>query len=241
MSILIPNISVDCVIFGFDGEHLNVLLIERELKDNDKLVFKDHTLTGYHINRDVNLEEAAANILKELTGLKNIFLEQVFTFGDTERLLNEKDQQWLKHLNVNIDNRTITIVYFALIDNTKVRLAKKRKAAWFPIQDIPELGYDHKEIIDKTLDTLRIKARMEPVVFELLPDKFTLTELQKVYEALLDTELDRRNFRKKVLQMKFIIPLDEKQKGVAHKPAQLYFFSKEVYDRTKKERFVITI
>ncbi len=243
MPAFIPNISVDCVVFGFDGEHLNVLLIERELLNEEgKLVFRDHTLTGYHIDRDEDLEEAAYHVLKELTGLENIFLEQGFTFGDTKRLLNEKDQQWIKHLNLNIDNRTITIVYYSLIDNTKVELSKTdRKASWFPINNIPELGFDHKEIIEKTLETMKVKARMEPIIFELLPEKFTLTQLQKVYEAVLDTELDRRNFRKKVAQMRFIVPLDEKQKGVSHKPAQLYFFSRDVYEHTKKDRFVITI
>lgn len=243
MSVIIPNISVDCVVFGFDGEHLNVLLIERELIDSDgRRIFKDHTLTGYHIERNENLDEAATHILKELTGLEDIYLEQAFTFGDTQRLLNKKDQQWIKHLKLNIDNRTVTIVYYSLIDNTKVELSKtERKASWFPINDLPVLGFDHTEIVEKALESMKIKARMEPIVFELLPEKFTLTQLQKAYEAILDANFDRRNFRKKVAQMKFIVALDEKQKGVSHKPAQLYFFSREVYERTKKERFVISI
>lgn len=243
MSVIIPNISVDCVVFGFDGNELNVLLIERILKsDEGSIIFKDHTLTGYHIERNENLDEAASHILKQLTGLEDIYLEQVFTFGHTERLMKEKDQQWIQHLQMNIDNRTVTIVYYSLIDNTKVELSKTdREAQWFPINNLPELGFDHREIIEKALENMRIKARMEPIVFELLPEKFTLTQLQKVYEAILDTTLDRRNFRKKVSQMRFIVALDEKQKGVAHKPAQLYFFSREVYERTKKDRFVITI
>lgn len=244
MSAIIPNISVDCVVFGFDGENLNVLLIERELKGNSgETIFKDHTLTGYHIERDENLDEAAYHILRQRTGLKDIYLEQAFTFGDTQRLMKEKDQQWIKHANLPIDNRTITIVYYSLIDNTKVKLSRQKdKAEWFPIHDLPDLGFDHKEIIDKTLEIMKIKARMEPIiVFELLPEKFTLTQLQKVYEAITDTPLDRRNFRKKVAQMRFIVPLDEKQKGVSHKPAQLHFFSREVYERTKKDRFVINI
>ena len=150
---------------------------------------------------------------------------------------------WIENQNLSIDNRTITIVYYTLIDNTKVELSNNnmRKANWFPIHKIPELGFDHRAIIDKTLETIRIKARMEPIVFELLPEKFTLTHLQKAYEAIIDSKLDRRNFRKKVSQMRFIVSLDEKQTGVAHKPAQLYFFSREVYERTKKDRFVITI
>lgn len=243
MSAIIPNISVDCVVFGFDGQNLNVLLIERALKaDNGEIIWKDHTLTGYHIERDENIDEAAYHILRERTGLKNIYLEQAFTFGDTNRLMRERDQQWINHSNLKVDNRTITIVYFSLIDNTKVKLLNQGdNPTWFPIHELPELGFDHKEIIEKALETMKIKARMEPIVFELLPEKFTLTQLQKVYEAIIDTPLDRRNFRKKVAQMRFIVPLDEKQKGVSHKPAQLYFFSREVYERTKKDRFVITI
>jgi 8-oxo-dGTP diphosphatase len=243
MTGIIPNISVDCVVFGFDGESLNVLLIEREmLSPTGEIVFKDHTLTGYHINQDENLDQAANHILFELTGLKNIYLEQVFSFGDTNRLMRDHDQQWIKYLNRNIDNRTITIVYYALIDNTKVELSEtKRKASWYPVHDLPELGYDHNEIIDKAMEVLRVKAKMEPIVFELLQEKFTLTQMQKAYEAVLDTQFDRRNFRKKVAQMRFIVSLNEKQKGVAHKPAQLYFFSREVYERTKKDSFVISI
>jgi hypothetical protein len=243
MAGIISNISVDCVVFGFDGKNLNVMLIEREmLAKTGELIFRDHTLTGYHINQNENLDQAASHILFELTGLKNIALEQVFTFGDTDRLMRKRDQEWIKYLNLNIDNRTFTVVYYALIDNTKVDLSEtKRKASWFPIHNLPELGFDHKEIFDKALEVLRIKAKMEPIVFELLPDKFTLTQMQKAYEAVLDTKFDRRNFRKKISQMRFIVSLDEKQKGVAHKPAQLYFFSREVYERTKKDRFVISI
>ncbi len=238
---IIPNISVDCVIFGFDGEHLNILLVERELIEGGNTVFKDHTLTGYHIQQNQNLNEAAEKILYERTGLKDIYLEQVFTFGDTDRLLHPKDQRWIQHLNKTIDNHTISIAYYALIDNTKVTLSDNSKAAWFPIQEIPDLGYDHQSIIDKSLEALKVKVRMEPIIFELLPEKFTLTQMQKAYEVVLDTELDRRNFRKKVALMKFIIPLDEKQKGVAHKPAQLFNFSREVYEKTRKERYEISI
>ncbi len=243
MTNIIPNISVDCVVFGFDGEYLNVLLVERALHDDSgNIVFRDHTLTGYHIDRDENLNEAAHHILKERTGLSDIYLEQVFTFGDKNRLLKERDQEWIRHLNLKIDNRTITIVYYSLIDNTKVKLTDKGdNPNWFPIHNLPELGFDHGEIIEKALEVLKIKARMEPIVFELLPEKFTLTQLQKVYEAILDTSLDRRNFRKKVAQMRFIVALNEKQKGVSHKPAQLFFFSREVYERTKKDRYLITI
>lgn len=241
---IIPNISVDCVIFGFDHKDLSVLLVERELRSketDEKLVF-DHTLLGYHIYKNELLDNAAKRILKDLTGLDNIFLEQIFTFGDPNRLTKEKDQMWIKNLDVEVDPRTVTIVYYSLIDSTKVTLTNTdRKAAWFPIHQLPELGFDHKEIIEKAMEHLKVKVLLEPIVFELLPEKFTLTELQQLYEAVLDTTLDRRNFRKKIAQMKYVIPLNEKQKGVAHKPAQLFFFSREVYEKTRKDRYAISI
>ena len=136
----------------------------------------------------------------------------------------------------------MTVGYYSLIDNTSVTLSlKERNVKWFPVSNLPELGFDHQEILNKALEKLRSKIRSEPIGFELLPEKFSITHLQKLYESILGTNLDRRNFRKKVLQMKYIIPLDEKQTGVKHKPAQLFLFSKDVYERTKRERFDFTI
>lgn len=241
---VIDNISVDCVIFGFDPEGLKVLLVERELKSKESgdILVNDHTLLGYHINNDEQLDDAAKRILKDLTGLENIFLEQIFTNGSPERLTNPKDQLWIKSLDVKVSPRTITVVYYSLVDTNKIKVSKTdRKAAWFPIHNLPELGFDHREIIEKSMEYLKIKVLLEPIVFELLSEKFTLTELQKLYEAVLDTTLDRRNFRKKIAQMKYVIPLNEKQKGVAHKPAQLYFFSRAVYEKTRKDRYIISI
>ena len=242
MNNIINNISVDCVIFGFDGQNLNILLVERELKkkESNETIFLDHTLLGFHIYHDEELIDAAKRVLKELTGLDNIFLEQIITLGGIDRLSKEKDKEWMKYVPFEIDPRTITVVYNALIDSTKVNIKETdRKAQWFSIHNLPEMGFDHREIVDIALEKLRIKVLLEPIVFELLPEKFTLTQLQKVYEVVLDIELDRRNFRKKIAQMKYIIPLNEKQKGVAHKPAQLYFFSKEVFEKTKREKYLI--
>lgn len=247
MSEIIKNVSVDCVIFGFDGNNLNILLIDRILKDKEGVVqFKDHTLLGYHINREDDLDVAASHILYDLTGLKNLYLEQVFTSGDPNRLNKERDKQWITSLGLNIDERTITIVYYALVDTSKIKLSEtnknaERKAEWFPIDNLPDMGFDHQEIIEKTLGKLKEKALLEPVVFELLPEKFTISQLQRLYEAILGTTFDRRNFRKKLMQMRYIIPLNEKQQGVAHKPAQLFFFSREVYEKTKKEKYVISL
>ena len=244
MSKIIPNISIDCVIFGFDFDQLNVLLVERKLVDEatNKTLIDDWTLTGYHIYNDEDVDTAAARILKKLSGLDHIYLEQFYTFGGVNRLNNPKDKLWLKNQQEGFSDRVVTIGYYSLIDNTSVTLSlKERNVKWFPINELPEMGFDHPEILEKALERLRSKLRSEPIGFELLPEKFTLSQLQRLYEVVIGTQFDRRNFRKKVLQMKYIIPLDEKQKGVKHKPAQLFIFSREVYEKTKKERFDFSI
>lgn len=241
---IVPNISVDCVIFGFDFKQLNVLLVERKLVDEKtgEILIDDWTLAGYHIFDDEDFDTAAARILKNLSGLDNIYLEQFYAFGGINRIDNPKDKIWVQHQHEDFSERVVTVGYYSLIDNTSVTLSlKERNVKWFPVSNLPELGFDHQEILNKALEKLRSKIRSEPIGFELLPEKFSITHLQKLYESILGTNLDRRNFRKKVLQMKYIIPLDEKQTGVKHKPAQLFLFSKDVYERTKRERFDFTI
>lgn len=232
------NISVDCVIFGFDFEQLNVLLVERSLTDENtgNLLFTDLTLAGNHIYEHEDLDEAAARVLYDLTGLENIYLEQFGSFCGPQRLLRPNDQLWIKASGRDPKNRIITTAYFSLLNNQEVRLQwKGRNVKWYPVNEIRDLAFDHKLILDSALVALRRSLLDEPIGFELLPEKFTLTQLQKLYEVVLGTVLDKRNFRKKVSRMKYLIPLDEKQKGVAHKPAQLYLFSREVYERTRKE------
>ncbi len=244
MSKIIPNISIDCVIFGFDFKQLNVLLVERKLidKDSKQVLIDDWTLVGYHIYEDEDMDTAAARILRKISGIEDIYLEQFYTFGDENRIKNEKDKLWHKHHNKHFKSRVVTVGYYSLIDNTKVKLSlSDRNVKWFAIDDLPELGFDHKKILDKALDSLRDKLRNQPIGFELLPEKFTISQMQRLYEEILGTRFDRRNFRKKVLQMKYIIPLDEKQTGVKHKAAQLFAFSREVYEKTKTERFDFTI
>jgi len=243
---IVPNISVDCVVFGFDFEKLNVLLVERELKDekSGKYLIKDHTLAGYHIYENEELDKAAYNILRNLTGLENIFLEQFATFGELDRVAGEKEEIWFRHINKGFAERIITVGYLALIDNTKVTLhLKDKKVQWFPVNEINgmEMAFDHKHIFYKALETLQNKVKLEPIAFELLPDYFTLSQLQKLYEALLGSSFDKRNFRKKVAQMHYVIPLKKKQKGVPHKPAQLYLFSREVYEKTRKGKISFII
>jgi 8-oxo-dGTP diphosphatase len=240
---MIPNVSVDCVIFGFDFKQLNVLLVERELTDSKsgKILIKDHTLTGYHIYEDEDLDRAAAIVLKDITGLDNIFLQQFAAFGQLDRVSGRKDSMWLKYINKGFAERIITVGYLALIDSTKVTVhPKEKKVQWFPVSEVPsmELAFDHMNIFTKALEALQQKVVVEPIAFELLPEQFTLSQLQNLYESILGTKFDKRNFRKKTSQMNYIIPLRKKQKGVPHKPAQLYFFSREVYEKTKKSRLI---
>lgn len=235
---MIPNISVDCVVFGFDSEKLNVLLVERKLEIPEENVhISDYSLTGYHIFEDEELDTAAARILKDLTGLDNIYLEQFYAFGGLRRVASDKDQLWLKYLDMGFADRIVTVGYYSLIDSSKATLSKTEKnAQWVAVDCLDELefAYDHREIIDQALEALRKKARLEPVAFELLPDRFTLTQLQKVFESILGTKYDKRNYRKKINQMPFIVPLNEKQKGVSHKPAQLFIFSPDIFSAIKK-------
>jgi len=238
---IIPNLSVDCVIFGFDSKDLNVLLVERTLinKIDGSVVFSDYTLTGNHVLINENPNEAAVRILNDLTGLQDIYLEQFHTFGNIDRLSNKKDQIWIHSLGLDIPDHVITVGYFSLIDSKTVEIKNHLSHAvkWFPVNNLPELAFDHAAIFEKALEKLRLKLKQEPIGFELLTEKFTLTQLQHLYEAILGTRFDARNFRKKISQMKYVIPLDEKQTSVRHKPAQFYIFSRDVYDRTRKERY----
>ena len=239
MNNIIKNLSVDCVIFGFDLNKLNILLTKRVFKDpkTGKYHFTDYTLQGHHVLENEDLDKAAIRVLKEKTGLDNIFLEQFHTFGDTNRVNNPKDVLWIKTMFPLPSNHVITVGYYSLVDSSKIHPDQNHEdTMWFPADDLPELGFDHAEIIDEALRCLRIKLAREPIGFELLPEKFTLSQLQSLYEAVLGRSYDRRNFRKKITQLKYIIPLDEKQTGVAHKPAQVFIFSKDVYERTKKDK-----
>jgi 8-oxo-dGTP diphosphatase len=234
-----PHISVDCVIFGFDFEKLNVLLLERKLvRDDGSLVFSDHSLVGQHIRTDESLDEAAARILHEATGLSNIYLEQFYTFGSPDRLNKERAKLWLKSIGRDPNERVITVGYFSLVNTKAVHVSyTQRHATWFHIKEVNDLAFDHDKILVKALEALRSKIKSDPIAFELLPRKFTLSQLQKLYEVVLDIQIDKRNFRKKALQSDYIVALNEKQKDVLHKPAQLFMFSRDVYKATKKEDF----
>ncbi len=248
MSVKVPiinsYISVDCVVFGFDGEKLNVLLVDRTLLDKStgELQFTDLTLTGNHIFEKEDISEAANRILFDLTGLTGIYLNQFSVFAHPDRLKHPNDTKWLLANNRDPDSRIISIGYYSLLASQKVNLEwKGRNVKWYPVSEIGTLAFDHNKILLDALTSLRYNLKNEPIGFELLPTKFTLSQLQKVYEVILGTTLDKRNFRKKISRMTYLIPLEEKQKSVAHKPAKLFLFSKDVYEKTKKELFDFSI
>ncbi|GAA3517067.1 NUDIX domain-containing protein [Aquimarina addita] len=240
----ISNISVDCVVFGYDTltKSLNVLLIKRylESKTEADILVDDYVLTGYHVCENETLDDAATRVLKELTGLTNLYKKQFKAFGDPDRLMNEKDLIWIKHEQFNL--RTITIAYYFLLKTEEVALEEnKYQAKWFPIRNLPDLGFDHEKIILEAHEDLKTKCLHEPIIFELLPDKFTINEVQDLYQSILGIEIDNRNFRRKLIKKKYIIALDEKQIGISKKPAQLYMFSKDVYEKIFEKNYLIHI
>lgn len=239
-----PNISVDCVIFGFDFEKLNVILVERQLLDpkTGEQIISDYTLAGNHIFLDEQLADAAKRVLYDLTGLENIYLDQFITTGDPNRLKNERDQLWLQKTGKNPEERVISVCYFSLLNCLEVKIKSgRRKVDWCPVKEANNLAFDHGTILKTALESLQRKLQYEPIGFEMLPGKFTLSQLQKLYEVVFDVEFDKRNFRKKVSKMKYLIQLDEKQKGVSHKPARYYTFSREVYEKTKSDMLNFSI
>jgi 8-oxo-dGTP diphosphatase len=216
-------ITVDNVIFGFDEADLKVLLIKRGTEP-----YKDAwALPGDFMYPTEDLDSAANRVLKELTSLTDVYLEQVHTFGSPNR---------------HPLGRVITVAYFSLvkIDNLKIIPSSfAQKTKWHSISKMHELAFDHNTILDACFQALKQRIRIRPIGFELLPPKFTLTELQHLYKAILEQDgiIDKRNFRKKILSMDFIVDLNESQEGVAHRPARLYAFDKEKYEKFVSEGF----
>jgi 8-oxo-dGTP diphosphatase len=218
-------LTVDSVVFGFDGGDLQVLLIRRGLQP-----FKGKwALPGGFVRVEETLEEAARRELEEETGLKEVFLEQLYTFGAVKRDPRE---------------RVVSVAYYALTkpaDHTTVASTDAAEAEWFPVNAIPALAFDHADILATALTRLRGKLTYQPIGFELLQPQFTLTQLQRLYEAVLGEDIDKRNFRKKVLSFDLLIPLKEKLREGAHRPAQLFRFDPVKYDRLQKKGFLFEI
>ncbi len=214
-------LTVDCVVFGLDDRALQILLIQRDI---DPFVGR-WALPGGFVHVDESLDDAARRELAEETGVKNAFLEQLYSFGELGRDPRE---------------RVITIAYYALVnlvDHSLQAATDARNACWFTLDDLPDLAFDHQKIVDVAYERLRGKVRYQPIGFELLPTKFTLRQLQNLYETVLDRELDKRNFRKKILAMELLVELDEVEQDVAHRAARLYKFDSRKYRRLTKTGF----
>lgn len=218
-----PSLTIDCVVFGLDVEQkdLKVMLIQRDIPPFEG----QWALPGGFVRLDETVEAAALRELREETGIEKVFLEQLYTFGELKRDPRE---------------RVVTVAYYALVNLNEHRIqatTDARKAAWFSVSDLPRLAFDHNRIVDLALRRLKGKVRYEPIGFELLPRKFTLGQLQTLYEIVLERRLDRRNLRKKILGMGLLTDTGDVQEDVAHRAARLYQFDERKYRQLRKRGF----
>jgi 8-oxo-dGTP diphosphatase len=214
-------LAVDCVVFGLDASDLKVLLVQRQLPPFEHA----WALPGGFVRVDETVDTAARRELAEEAGVADVFLEQLYTFGDLDRDPRE---------------RVVTVAYYALakLADHKVRAATDAiGVGWFALDDLPKLAFDHARIVDAARERLRGKVRYAPIGFELLPPRFSLTQLQRLYEIVLGTALDKRNFRKKLFAMDLLVETDEVERNVRHRAARLYRFDRRKYDRLTKHGF----
>jgi hypothetical protein len=235
-----PSLSVDCVIFGLDTREqaLKILVYERDIFPGENSGNKNLKFPGSLVTEDEDLDELAYRVLKELTGLQNICLKQFQAFGNPSRIKFGEEREWSeRHYGVKI-NRVVTIAYYALIridkQNPDQKLIKD-KLRWINVDNANNLAFDHSFILTKARAALQQDMIFQNVIgYELLPEKFTLNQLQSMFELILGNRLDKRNFRKKIAKAEYIVPLGEKQKGVAHKPAMLYRFDKKKFEISRE-------
>lgn len=222
---IIDALSIDCVIFGFKNSSLSVLLVKHSVG----IIKGQWALPGGWIKYNESLDKAAYRILTAQTSVKNIYLEQFYVFGDVNRFP-------LK--------RVITVCYYALvnIENFELHAGPSiSEVVWFNVQEVPKMSFDHNKIFAKCYTQLKHKVQHEPIGFNLLPNKFTLLQLQELYEAILEKKLDKPNFRRKLMKMNLLITSSEKQKDVSHRAAQLYKFDKKVYDQLIEAGFSFAV
>jgi 8-oxo-dGTP diphosphatase len=215
-------ISVDCVIFAYDNKELKILLIKSDLEEFSGL----YSLLGDLVRVDEDLDAASYRILRERTGMEDVYLEQVHTFGSTNR---------------HPSGRVITTAYYSLIDvkHHNLRL-NNNELHWHSVKNIKKLAFDHKAILDTCLNRLREQVMEHPVVFNLLPEKFSLRELQELYEAILLVDLDRRNFRKKIAIKDWLVDLNEMEENVPHRPGKLYKLKPDFRKKTTSRQKTVT-
>ena len=225
------HVSIDCVVFGFDGERLNVLLLRRYGEDQGS-VFHDMKLPGSLIYQDENLDEAASRVLTELTGLKRVALTQFRAYGSKDRTRDPKDVHWLERAQQTKVERIVTVAFFALTRISRMRPLTQIDSCWVPIDEVPALAFDHNTIIKDSLNYLRSYVPLEPSsMFRLLPPQFTISQLRKVYNAVTGEQIDARNFYKKLKVMSYVVPSKYKETGVAHRAARLFNFDTKTYNK----------
>ncbi|MGS2739322.1 NUDIX hydrolase [Sinomicrobium sp. M5D2P17] len=217
-------VAVDCIIFGFDEEDLKLLLIKRGFEPEKG----KWSLMGGFLKKNETLDEAANRVLYTLTGLNDVYMEQLYGFSKVDRDPVE---------------RTISVAYYALINinDHNPKLLDEHSAQWFSISEVPDLIFDHNEMLDRALRRLRRRTSSNPVGFELLPKKFTMRQLQKLYEVILGDELDKRNFQKKIKQMDVLVKLKEKDMTSSRKGSFLYEFDKEKYEEKVSDGFTFRV
>lgn len=229
--VLNSSVSVDCIIFGFDGTGLKVLLIKRN-PDTDQ-----YKLPGSMIYENEDVETASSRVLYELTSLRGVAMKPLNIFSQPDRISSE-DLEWM-HKTYGIDTqRIITVAYYAFLKLTPEltrSIQKAGKASWHDTYNVKKLAFDHKQILVSALDNLYKQFVYTPIVFEFLPTKFTIRQVQDAYQKIFDIEIDNRNFRKKLLSYPFLTPTGEWERGVKHKPAQLYVFDSNKYERVTKK------
>ena len=232
-----PSLSLDCVIFGFHENELKVLLIKLRTNDN-------WALPGGFVFKEEDLDDAATRVLKERTGINDIFLQQFHVFGSANRSDWNIHRSNLKKDGIEIGpnhwllKRFITVGYYALVEFAHVIAtpdSSSEDCKWWDINEIDELFMDHKQILDKALDTLRLQLNHLPIGYNLLPQKFTMPELQKLYETILNKTLDRRNFQRKMTSLGILKRLKETRKGGAHRAPFLYSFDMRKYRKALKQ------
>ena len=229
------HISVDCVVVGFDGANLRVLLVKRSGSDHSG-EFSDMKLPGSLIYQDEDLDSAAARVLTELTGVKDVPLTQFKAFGSKNRTSNQRDVFWLERAQKARVERIVTIAYFAIVklDAAMQRAIDHDLAEWVPVNQVGPLAFDHNVIIAEALKAIRRETdNNRSLLFDLLPKKFTASQLRLLTEIIYDRRLDVRNFHKKIAQMPYVVALDEHQRGVAHRAARFFKFDRKIYNTSR--------
>jgi len=222
------HLSVDCVVFGYDDSGLKVLLINQKEANNEE-VGQDpmSQLPGDLILIDEGLEAAAERVLFELTQLKGVYLKQFHAYGDPNRVKQLKDRAWLRSVRTQPEQRVITVGYFGLVslqDHDPKPASFAGGVEWIDLQNVGPLAFDHNEILDGAMDALQNQLESHHISFELLPKKFTLSQLQSLYEVVLEKKFDKRNFRKKITGLDLLEKTERMQVGQANRPAALYRF-----------------